>query len=121
MLGSVRSLCQTLVQVARDAVALISSAMRSRARLAAENLSLRKQLALYIERQVKPFLDRKPSLILPMRLDRSKVFLGQFNYTAVARLKPGATIAQVTSRPDCSRLLFLLVILAYKRRRIVQV
>src|SRR5215471_16380425 len=34
--------------------ALIASAMRSRAQLAAENLFLRKQLALYLEWQVKP-------------------------------------------------------------------
>jgi putative ABC transport system permease protein len=33
--------------------------------------------------------DQKPSLILPMQLDREKVHLGQFSYTAVARLKPG--------------------------------
>ena len=49
------------------------------------------------------FLDRKPSLILPMRLDRAKVFLGQFNYTAVARLKPGATLEQATA--DVERLI----------------
>jgi putative ABC transport system permease protein len=49
------------------------------------------------------FLDRKPSLILPMRLDRSKVFLGQFNYTGVARLKPGATLEQATA--DVARLI----------------
>jgi predicted permease len=49
------------------------------------------------------FLDRKPALILPMRLDRAKVFLGQFNYTAVARLKPGATIEQATA--DVERLI----------------
>ena len=49
------------------------------------------------------FLDRKPALILPMRLDRAKVFLGQFNYTAVARLKPGATIEQATA--DIERLI----------------
>jgi len=42
------------------------------------------------------FLDQKPALILPMRLDRAKVFLGQFSYTAVARLKPGATLDQAT-------------------------
>jgi hypothetical protein len=54
MLGPVRPLFQTFVQVARDLVALIVSAMRSRAHLAAENLFLRKQLALYLERQVKP-------------------------------------------------------------------
>src|SRR5262245_20000447 len=40
------------------------------------------------------FLDRKPAIILPMRLDRSKTFLGNFSYAAIARLKPGVTIAQ---------------------------
>ena len=49
------------------------------------------------------FLDRKPSLILPMRLDRAKVFLGQFNYTAVARLKPDATLEQASA--DVERLI----------------
>jgi len=43
------------------------------------------------------FLDRKPSLILPLRLDRSKTFLGQFSYTAVARLKPGVTVEQANA------------------------
>jgi predicted permease len=38
------------------------------------------------------FLDRKVSLILPMRIDRSKVTLGQFSYAAMARLKPGTTV-----------------------------
>jgi hypothetical protein len=56
MLGPVRPLFQTFVQVARDLVALIASAMRSRTQLAAENLFLRKQLALYLERHVKPVL-----------------------------------------------------------------
>ena len=46
MLGPVRPLFQTLVQVARYLVALIASAMRSRAQLAAENLFLRKEVAL---------------------------------------------------------------------------
>ena len=54
MLGPVRTLVETILRVGRDLVVLISSAMRSRARLAAENLFLRKQLALYLERQVKP-------------------------------------------------------------------
>jgi predicted permease len=43
------------------------------------------------------FLDKKPSLILPLRLDRSKTFLGQFSYTAVARLKPGVTVEQANA------------------------
>jgi predicted permease len=49
------------------------------------------------------FLERQPSLILPMRLDRAKVFLGQFSYTAVGRLKPGATLEQATA--DSERLI----------------
>jgi putative transposase len=43
-----------ILRVARDLASLISSALRSRAQLAAENLFLKKQLALYLERQVKP-------------------------------------------------------------------
>ncbi len=39
------------------------------------------------------FLDRDPALVLPMRLDKSKTFLGGFNYRGLARLKPGVTIA----------------------------
>jgi predicted permease len=49
------------------------------------------------------FLDRKPALYLPMRLDRAKVFLGQFSYSAIARLKPGATIEQAAA--DGARLI----------------
>jgi len=43
-----------ILRVVRDLASLISSALRSRAQLAAENLFLKKQLALYLERQVKP-------------------------------------------------------------------
>jgi putative ABC transport system permease protein len=49
------------------------------------------------------FLDRKPALVLPLRLDRSKTFLGQFSYSALARLKPGVTIASANA--DVERLL----------------
>jgi predicted permease len=49
------------------------------------------------------FLDVKAALILPMQLDRGKVFLGQFSYNSVARLKPGVTIAQADA--DVARLL----------------
>jgi hypothetical protein len=54
MLRPVRPLFQTILRVAGDLVALTAAAMRSHAQLAAENLFLRKQLALYLERQVKP-------------------------------------------------------------------
>jgi putative ABC transport system permease protein len=37
---------------------------------------------------------RDPELILPQRFERSQVFLGEFSYQGIARLKPGITIAQ---------------------------
>ena len=49
------------------------------------------------------FLDLKYALILPLRFDRAKVTLGNFSYQSVARLKPGATIAQADA--DAARLL----------------
>jgi predicted permease len=49
------------------------------------------------------FLDLKFALILPFRFDRAKVTLGNFSYQSVARLKPGATIAQANA--DVARLL----------------
>jgi putative ABC transport system permease protein len=49
------------------------------------------------------FLDRKVSLVVPYRFDRSKVFLGQFSFSALARLKPGTTIDQASA--DVTRLI----------------
>ena len=49
------------------------------------------------------FLDRDVSLVVPYRFDRSKVSLGQFSYQALARLKPGVTIAQASA--DVARLI----------------
>src|SRR6266852_5261534 len=49
-----RSLIRTVLQVVADVVRLTSLAACSHAHLAAENLFLRKQLALYLERQVRP-------------------------------------------------------------------
>jgi hypothetical protein len=54
MTESLRLLSRTILRVAADVVSLISTAVRSRAQLEAENLFLRKQLALYLERQLKP-------------------------------------------------------------------
>jgi len=45
---------RTFLRVAADVLRFGSSSWRSHAQLAAENLFLRKQLALYLERQVKP-------------------------------------------------------------------
>jgi predicted permease len=49
------------------------------------------------------FLDRQPAIMLPIQFDRSKVYLGMFNYGAIARLKPGATIAQANA--DAARMI----------------
>ena len=49
------------------------------------------------------FLDRDVSLVLPFRFDRGKVFLGQFSFTGIARLKPGTTIAQASA--DVARMI----------------
>jgi putative transposase len=48
------NLLRTIRRVALDLLSLASSVVWSRAHLAAENLFLRKQLALYLERQAKP-------------------------------------------------------------------
>src|SRR5262245_31989970 len=49
-----RSLIRTIRRVATDLTSFIALAFRSHTQLAAENLFLRKQLALYLERQAKP-------------------------------------------------------------------
>src|SRR6185295_10392346 len=49
------------------------------------------------------FLDQKPSLILPLQLNRAETHLGNFSFTGVARLKPGATLDQATA--DVARLI----------------
>ena len=49
------------------------------------------------------FGDRQPSIVLPLRLNRSEVHLGQFSYSSVARLKPGVTIEQAAA--DAARLI----------------
>ena len=45
---------RTVQRIAGDLLRLVAAAARSHVQLAAENLFLRKQLALYLERQVKP-------------------------------------------------------------------
>ncbi|HEY2472957.1 MAG TPA: ABC transporter permease [Terracidiphilus sp.] len=50
------------------------------------------------------FLDNyDASFFLPMQLDRSKVKLGNFSFTGIARLKPGVTLKQANA--DMDRLL----------------
>jgi len=43
------------------------------------------------------FLDRKPALFIPMRIDRSKTILGNFSFHGIGRLKPGVTLAQASA------------------------
>jgi hypothetical protein len=49
-----RAALRTVLRFACDILLLVSAAARSHAQLAAENLFLRKQLAMYVERQVRP-------------------------------------------------------------------
>src|ERR1700722_17801864 len=49
------------------------------------------------------FLDLKPALLLPFQFDRGKLFLGNFSYEGIARLKPGATLAQAST--DAARMI----------------
>ncbi len=49
------------------------------------------------------FLDEKADLYVPMRLDRSKTQLGNFNFEALARLKPGVTLEQANA--DVARMI----------------
>jgi predicted permease len=54
------------------------------------------------------FLDEPdPALILPYQWDRSKIHLGDFDERALARLKPGVTIAQANA--DMARLLAVVI------------
>jgi predicted permease len=54
------------------------------------------------------FLDQSDSaLILPYRFDRNKLHLGNFSYRAIARLKPGVTLAQASA--DVARMLPMVV------------
>ncbi|HEY7390906.1 MAG TPA: ABC transporter permease [Bryobacteraceae bacterium] len=52
------------------------------------------------------FLDQKPAVIRPLQLDRAKVFLGNFSYRQMARLKPDVTLAQANT--DVARMLPLM-------------
>jgi len=43
------------------------------------------------------FMDRSAALILPFQFDRGKTFIGNFSFRAIARLSPGASIAQANA------------------------
>src|SRR5689334_18347408 len=49
------------------------------------------------------FLNAKAELLLPMRFERDKVFLGNFSYQGIGRLKPGVTLREANA--DVRRML----------------
>jgi predicted permease len=49
------------------------------------------------------FLDEKPDLILPFQFERSKIFLGNFSFRGIARLKPGVALAHANA--DVARMI----------------
>src|SRR5215471_6740904 len=49
------------------------------------------------------FSNADPELLLPVRLNPAELFVGQFNYQGIARLKPGVTIAQANA--DVNRMI----------------
>jgi predicted permease len=49
------------------------------------------------------FSNADPQVLLPMRLNPAEIYVGQFSYQGLARLKPGVTIAQVNA--DVNRML----------------
>jgi predicted permease len=53
------------------------------------------------------FLNSGADLILPERFDRSKIFLGNFSYRGIARLKAGVTVEQANT--DVARMLSIWV------------
>jgi predicted permease len=53
------------------------------------------------------FLDRNPQMFLPFQFDRAKVQAGNFSYQAIARLKPGTTLAQANT--DVGRMIPLIL------------
>jgi len=53
------------------------------------------------------FLDQNASLFLPIQLDRSKTFIGNFSWQGIARLKPGVTLAQANA--DVARMLPIMI------------
>jgi putative ABC transport system permease protein len=52
-------------------------------------------------------LEHDPALLLPLRLDPAQVFVGNFSYQGVARLRPGATVEQANA--DVARMIPLVM------------
>jgi predicted permease len=52
------------------------------------------------------FLDTRVSVIVPLQLNRADVFLGNYSYLGIARLRPGVTLAQAST--DVARMITLM-------------
>ena len=48
------------------------------------------------------FMNPQTAIVLPLQFNRNKIFLGNFSYQGIARLKPGVTLAQANA--DIARL-----------------
>ncbi len=53
------------------------------------------------------FLRSDPAILVPLRFNRAEVFVGNFSYQGVARLRPGVTIAQANA--DIARMIPLVI------------
>ena len=53
------------------------------------------------------FLNTDPQVVLPFKINRAEVFVGNFSYQGIARLKPGVTLAQANA--DVARMLPMVV------------
>src|SRR5919197_239566 len=49
------------------------------------------------------FLNSHPQVVLPFRFNRAEVFVGNFSFQAIARLKPGVTLDQANA--DVARMI----------------
>jgi len=49
------------------------------------------------------FLDNDPAMLMPLQVNRAEVFIGNFSYQGIARLKPGVTLDQANA--DIARML----------------
>jgi len=67
------------------------------------NLDSKPRTVIGIMPQDFRFLNNQAELILPQQFDRNKVFLGQFGFQGIARLKPGVTMQQANT--DVGRML----------------
>jgi hypothetical protein len=84
MAKAAQHLLPTILAVTRDLASLARSVTRSRAQLAAENLFLRKQLALFQERRAKPRRADDATRIILAGLSR---FLEWRQYSSLSSLK----------------------------------